>query len=388
MTPVSAGYDVRALRDAEFPWADGCIYLNHAGIGPLPERARHAIEAYTRDRAAPTNLPDAKLMGVLAGARERAARLINAETGEIALATNTSFGLNVAACMLPMGPGDVVLVSHGEFPANVHPWARQAERGVTMELLPLTPEGWPDEERMIERMADPGVKVLALSQVQFHTGYHADMDRLSAAARATGTYFVVDAIQALGHLPLDVRKTPVDILACGAQKWLLSPWGSGFMYVRKELIPGLRSPFAGWTAFEGTDDFSTLLHHDMPLRSDARRYELVTLPFQDFLGMNHALDLLEELGVECIAAHVAAIGAPVREWAGRRGVRLMNPADRRDGGMICLDARDLPGGLEALRAAGVATCVREGALRLSPHCYNTMDEMVRVTKLLDATLGG
>lgn len=386
MTPVSAGYDVAALRAEEFPWADGCIYLNHAGIGPLPERARRAIEAYTADRAAPTNLPDAKLMGVLAGARERAARLLNADAGEIALATNTSFGLNLAACMLPLSAGDVVLVSQGEFPANVHPWARQADRGVRMELLPLTPEGWPDEERMIARMADPKVRVLALSQVQFHTGYHADMDRLAAAARATGTYFVIDAIQALGHLPLDVRRTPVDILACGAQKWLLSPWGSGFLYVRKELVGTLRSPFAGWTAFEGSDDFSTLLHYDMPLRADARRFELVTLPFQDFLGMNHALDLLDELGIDRIAEHVAAIGVPVREWAARRGVRLLNPTGPRDSGMLCLAASDLPHGLETLRAAGVATCVREGALRLSPHCYNTLDEMVRVTELLDATL--
>lgn len=386
MTPALAGYDVAALREAEFPWARDCIYLNHAGIGPIPERSRQAIRQYTDDRASPAGMTDDRLMGVLASARAHAARLINADPGEIALATNTSFGINLAACMLPLDRGDVVLVSDGEFPANVFPWAKLAERGIRMELLPLTPSGWPDEARMLERMNDPRVRVLALSQVQFHTGYHADLDRLGAAARATGTFFVIDAIQALGHLPLDVRSTPVDILACGAQKWLLSPWGSGFLYVRRELIPTLESPFAGWTAFEGTDDFSTLLQYGAPLRADARRFELITLPFQDFLGMNHALDLFHELGVDRIAAHVARIGEPVREWARRRQVRLLNPLGSRDSGMLCLRAADLPGGLTALRAAGVATCVREGALRLSPHCYNTTEEMVRVTEILDATL--
>lgn len=386
MTPASASYDVRVLRQAEFPWADDCIYLNHAGIGPIPERSRRAIQQYTQDRAAPARLTDDLLMGVLASARQRAARLIHAEPGEIALAGNTSFGINLAACMLPLERGDVVLVSDGEFPANVFPWAKLAERGIRMELLPLTARGWPDEALMLDRMADPRVRVLALSQVQFHTGYHADLTRLGVAARASGTFFVVDAIQALGHLPLDVRVTPVDILACGAQKWLLSPWGSGFLYVRKELIPALRSPFAGWTAFEGTDDFSTLLDYGAPLRADARRFELITLPFQDFLGMNLALDLLEELGVDRIAKHVARIGEPVREWALRREIQLLSPGGDRDSGMVCLRATDLPGGLEALRAAGVATCVREGALRLSPHCYNTIEEMVRVAEILDATL--
>ena len=386
MTPLSAGYDVGALRSAEFPWAAGSPYLNHASIGPIPERSRQAIQQFTQDRAAPACLTDQRLMGILARSRQHAARLINAHSGEIALATNTSFGINLAACMLPLEKGDIVLVSDGEFPANVFPWAKLADRGIGMELLPLTPEGWPDEDLMVRRMGDPRVRVLALSQVQFHTGFHADLGRLGNVARATDTFLVLDAIQALGHLPLDVQATPVDIVACGGQKWLLSPWGSGFLYVRKELIPGLRSPFAGWTAFEGSDDFSTLLHYDTPLRADARRFELITLPFQDFLGMNHALDLLDELGVDRIAAHVARIGEPVREWAHRRGVRLLNPDGARDSGILCLKASDLPGGLDALRAAGVATCVREGSLRLSPHCYNTVEEMVRVTEILDTTI--
>jgi selenocysteine lyase/cysteine desulfurase len=379
-------YDVSDLRETEFPWARNIIYLNHASTGPLPERSRNAIEACTRERASPVTLTDDRLMGILSDGRAKAARLIGADADEIALTTNTSFGLNLAARMLPLVPGDVALVSDQDFPANVFPWRRIADRGVRLEIIPRTPAGWPDEARMQERMQDPRVKVLAVSHVEFHTGYRVDLDGLGRAARATGTFFVVDAIQALGHVSFDVRTTPVDILACGAQKWLLSPWGSGFMYVRRGLIEQLESPLAGWNAYEGTENFSTLVDYSGRLRTDARRFELWTLPYQDVLGMNLALELLHELGIDRIEAHVAAIGRPVREWARRAGVRLKSPEGARDSGIISLSAADLPGGIAALRGAGVATCVREGGIRLAPHCYNTIEEMERVVELLQSSM--
>ncbi|MGQ0704055.1 MAG: aminotransferase class V-fold PLP-dependent enzyme [Gemmatimonadales bacterium] len=376
-------YDVQSLREVEFPWSGSHIFLNHASTGPLPERTRRALAEFLERRVTPFRLLDEELQGILAEARRRAARLINADTGGIALATNTSFGLNLAARMLPFRSGDRVLVSDGEFPANVFPWKHLGDRGVTMELLPLTRDGWPDEGLMLRRMEDPGVRALAVSHVQFHTGYRVDLDRLSQAARETRTYLVVDAIQALGQVPFDVKLTPVDILASGAQKWLLSPWGSGFLYVREELIGELVSPLAGWSAVQGTDNFATLGDYGGDLRNDARRYELLTLPFQDLLGMCHSLDLLDELGVENIEAHLAEIGRPVIEWARRKGVRLVSPVGEKGSGIICLAAADLPNALPALRAAGITASVREGALRLSPHCYNTLEEMERVVEILD-----
>ncbi len=380
----SQPYDVEALRQREFPWADGHIFLNHASTGPLPERTRRAVVEFTERRVMPFRLADDELQGILAATRSRAARLIHADTEEIALATNTSFGLNLAARMLPWRAGDVVLVSDDEFPANVFPWQHLGDRGVRLELVPVTRDGWPDEDRMIARMQDPEVRALAISHVQFHNGYRADLDRFSRAARDTGTYLVVDAIQALGQVPFDVRRTPVDILACGGQKWLLSPWGSGFLYVRRELIPELVSPLAGWMAFEGTEDFATLCEYDGAWRKDARRFELVTLPFQDLLGMCRSFDLFEEIGIENIQAHLQRLGAPVIEWARERGVGLRSPlpGDPRSSGIICLDANALPGAVQALRAAGITASIREGALRLSPHCYNTVEEMERVTEVL------
>ncbi|HEX7023377.1 MAG TPA: aminotransferase class V-fold PLP-dependent enzyme, partial [Gemmatimonadales bacterium] len=204
--PPRAAYDVEALREEEFPWARDTIYLNHAAVGPLPARARRELDAWTRERAAPALLTDDRLMQVLADGRAKAARLIGADPAEIALTTNTSFGLNLAARMLPLGKGDVALLSDQDFPANVFAWRQLEDRGVTLELVPRTEENWPDEARMIERMQDPRVKVLAVSQVEFHTGYRVDLGRLGSAARSSGTFFVVDAIQALGHVGFDVRR--------------------------------------------------------------------------------------------------------------------------------------------------------------------------------------
>jgi selenocysteine lyase/cysteine desulfurase len=315
-------HDVTTLRLAEFPWADETLFLNHASIGPIPERVRRTLALYHEARAAVHRLRPDDLFPILDRARHAAAGLIGAAAAEIALSTNTSFGLNLAAASLPLAAGDIVLASDREFPANVFPWRELARRGVTLELVPVTKEGWPDERRLLDRMADPEVKALAISLVQFHNGYLADIGQLSRAARATGTFLVVDAIQGLGQIPFDVRDTPVDILACGAQKWLLSPWGSGFTYVRRELVEQLIPPWAGWTAFQGTDDFRTLCAYPRDWHRDARRFELVTLPFQDFLGMIGSIELLTELGIDAIRDHLGRINQPVLDWADRRGVRV------------------------------------------------------------------
>ena len=237
---------VRELRNREFPWTGATTYLNNASIGPIPERTRLALDAFNAKRTAPHLLPDREMQQALAAARAAAARLIGAGPDEIALTPNTSTGINVAARALPLLPGEIVLVCDREFPANVYPWKNLADRGVTAEIAPVTAAGFPDEAYLLERLRDPRVRVLAVSFVQFSNGYRADLKTLGDACRANGTWLVVDAIQGLGNSPFDVRETPVDILCTGGQKWLLSPWGSGFLYVRRELIEKLQPAAVGW----------------------------------------------------------------------------------------------------------------------------------------------
>jgi selenocysteine lyase/cysteine desulfurase len=374
----------RALRAAEFPWTADTVYLNNASIGPIPERTRRALDEFTAKRTAPHLLPDRALFAGLAAARLGVAQLLNADPAEIALATNTSFGLHLAARALPLEPGEIVLLSDKEFPANVYPWLLLKKQGITVEVARCGPEGWPDEEHLLERLRDPRVRVLAVSFVQFSNGYRADLKKLGAACRANGTYLVVDGIQGVGNSVLDLRETPVDILACGGQKWLLSPWGSGFVYVRKELIPTLEPAITGWMAFEGTDDFSRLTEYNPTFRADARRFEMVTLPFQDFVGMTASLGLLLEIGIRDIAEVTRAAHEPVVTWAQENGVRVVSPLEERHrSAILCVAPPKAAEAFHAVKRARIVCSLREGAMRLSPHVYNTVEEMEKVVEVLD-----
>ncbi|HXM37263.1 MAG TPA: aminotransferase class V-fold PLP-dependent enzyme [Gemmatimonadales bacterium] len=380
--------NVRALRAAEFPWTADTIYLNNASTGPIPERTRRALDEFTAKRTAPHLLPDRELFAGLAAARLGIAHLINADPSEIALATNTGFGLHLAARALPLKAGDTVLLSDKEFPANVYPWLLLRDQGITVEMARCRPEGWPDEDYLLTRLRDPRVRVLALSFVQFSNGYRADLKKLGAACRANGTYFVVDGIQGVGNSVLDVRETPVDMLACGGQKWLLSPWGSGFVYVRRELIPTLEPTVTGWMAFEGTDDFSRLTEYNPTFRADARRFEMVTLPFQDFVGMTASLGLLLEIGIRDVAEVTRAAHEPIVKWAQENGVRIASPLeDHHRSAIVCVAPSKPVEAYHAMKRARVVCSLREGAIRLSPHCYNTVEEMEKVIEVLDDLTG-
>ena len=379
-------YDVEAVRRAEFPWAarGESVFLNNASTGPLPARALAAVDAFNRMRAEPFRLSDTIQFATLARARELTARLINADAGEIALMGNTTYGINLAARALPLAEGDVVVSVDREFPANVYPWMALGERGVRLELLPCA-DGLPDEEALVRALDRPEVRALTVSWVQFATGYRADLRRLGDLCRERGVWFVVDAIQGLGAATLDVRACHVDLLACGAQKWLLSPWGSGFLYVRRELVERLRPHDVGWMAVRGSDDFTRLVDYEYVLRDDARRFEVITLPFQDFAGYAASLELFHELGPGDVEAHVASLASRIVAWAlARDGVRLVTPADpaRRAGVVSVVPAGDAAAASARLRAAGVVHSLREGAIRLSPHLYNTADEVDRALALL------
>ncbi len=375
-----------SIRSTEFGALKDVTYLNSASTGPLPERTIRALERFNRMRAAPHLLPDPDLFAIFAESRRLIARLINATPDEIALATNTSYGLNLAALALPLEKGDMVLVSDREFPANVYPWLHLRQRGIEVELVPVTAEGWPDEAYLQERLAEPRVKVLAVSLVQFSNGYAVDLEALSRATRASGTWLVVDAIQGVGQIPLDLQRTPVDILSCGGQKWLLAPWGTGFMYVRKPLIERLTPPLAGWTAFEGTDDYTQLTAYRTEFRDTARRFETITLPFQDFAGLNESLGLILGEGPERIGAHARACQEPVLDWARRAGVRVSSPVGKHGSAILCVAPPDAAGVHARLREAKIFCSLREGSLRFSPHMFNTVDEMDRVVTILQHSM--
>lgn len=376
--------DLTRLRELEFgPVTARGIYLNSASTGPMPSRAVRLLEEANRDRADPVCWTVERANATLDTARRLAARLVGAEADEIALMPNTTTGINVAAWALPLSRGDVILTFDREFPTNVYPWLARGRDGVVLERIPVTAEGWPDESRLLERLDDPRVRGVCVSLTQFSTGYTVDLDALSRATRATGTWLIVDAIQGIGHVAVDVRRTPVDFLACGAQKWLLSPWGTGFLHVRRELIETIHPTFAGWAAFRGTDDYSRLTAYDPEPWPDARRFELYTLPVQDFVAMNAALELLLDVGVAALGAHAHRVAAPLRDAAARGAIRITSPEGGHGSAIVCVRPRgDVAAAHRRLADAGVGCSLREGSVRLSPHLFNTEEELAAVAELL------
>jgi cysteine desulfurase/selenocysteine lyase len=375
--------DVERLRRDEFAWMDAgdTIYLNAASTGPSPRRSIEAQIEFTRRRAAPHLVGFGDQFGTLDRCRALLAALIGASAGEIALATNTGAGINLAAWGLPLGPGDEVVVPDGEFPANMYPWLAAAQaRGYSVHVVPLR-DGVLDEDALVAALERPGVCALSVSWVGFSSGARADLDRLGAACRERDVYFVVDAIQGLGALTLDVKRTPVDLLACGGQKWLLSPWGTGFTYVRRAVLESVTPQPVSWMGVRDSDDFSRLANYDLTWRDDARRFEQVTLPYQDFAGMAESLELLRELGAAAVSSHIHTSAHRLLDGARALGMPLVTPHEFH-GGIASVRPGDAKSTSARLDAADVIHSVREGTIRLAPHCYTGDEDLSRALDAL------
>jgi selenocysteine lyase/cysteine desulfurase len=352
-------YDVEALRREEFPWAAAgeSIYFNHASTGPLPARTVAKLDEWSRLRTIPTRISQDLQFGTLARGRELIASLIGADPSEIAMAVNTSVGINLAAFSLPLNAGDVVLSPTGEFPANVYPWLSLAERrGVEHRMIDCDDGVLSVDRLRYELDFDGRIKVVAVSWVQFASGATVDLRALGALCRDRGVFFCVDAIQGVGPLRLNLRDTHVDILSCGAQKWLMSPWGSAFVYVRRGLIDELEPHDVSWLAVKDSDDFSRLTNYDLTWRRDARKFEMITLPYQDLAGMVTSLELITSLGADAIAAHTRRLARRMIDWAADRDdVEVVTPTDpAHHAGSISLRPRSPRSASEALTAAKVA----------------------------------
>lgn len=363
-------YDVEELRRKEFPWAHSreCVYMNAASTGPMPERSIAAVNAFTRERAQPHHLTFEHQFGTLDESRALIARLIGANSADIALTTNTGAGINLAAWGLALGGGDEVVVSDGEFPANMYPWmAASRARGFALHVVPMR-DGLIDDDALLAALDRPRVRVLSVSWVGFSSGAVADLDRLGTACRSRGILLVVDGIQGLGALTIDVMRTPIDMFACGGQKWLLSPWGTGFTYVRRDVLPLLTPQPVSWMAVRDSDDFSRLVNYDLTWRDDARRFEQVTLPYQDFVGLVASVGLIHELGAADVAAHIHGCAAQLLDGAGDLGMSIVTPVARH-AGIASVRPRDAVATSKRLDAVNVVHSVREGTIRLAPHCY-------------------
>jgi len=378
--------DTTTLRAAQYSWMadEPTIYLNAASVGPMPRVAVDTADAWSARRARPHAIPFEDLLDSAATARRQFAALVGADTEEIALMPNTTYGLNLAARALPLRPG-VILAFDGEFPSCVYPFQALGSRGVELELIPRV-NGLLDEEALVRAIVQrDDVVAVVVSWTQFATGYVADLARIGHACRSRGVFFIVDGIQGCGVRPIDLHALPVDVFASGAQKWQLGPWGTGFVYVRRDLVTALQPLDVGWACMKSTTDYTRLTEYEFDFFDDARRFEVVTLAYHDFAVANASTALLLDLGVANVAAHIEGLTARIVDWAqSRSDVRLVTPADpRRRAGVVSFAPTELDAMAARLTAAHVSHTVREGAIRLSPHVYNTIEEIDAVIGVLE-----
>jgi len=372
----------RDLREGEFGGMDTAIYLNAASLGPLPRRAASAAAEFDEKRVRGSGMRGEDFSTPTA-VRERVARLIGAAPGEIALGGNTSFGINLASLGLRVTPGSTVLASDREFPANILPWMHC--RHFRLEIVPVLPDGCPDEDAIVERVSRGDVAILTVSSVQFLDGYRADLERLGVACRRSGTLLVVDAIQSVGQIPLDVSTAPVDLVAVGGHKWLCGPFGSGFAYVRSEVQERLDPVVIGWSSARSSRELEHVLEYGMEMLPDARRYEVGTPPFQVLASFAASLAIIQEASPPRIERYLATLLEPLRQWLGERPeVTMLGSVDpARQSAILAFRTPRTVETFRALRAGGIESSLREGAIRLSPHFYNTEAQIGRVIDVLE-----
>jgi selenocysteine lyase/cysteine desulfurase len=363
----------------EFPVRDRFIYLNHAATGPLPRRSAEAMQRMATDQMEAGGCNWTGSLEAVAGLRRAAAQLIGASASEIAVTKNTSEGLSFVANGLDWRPGDVVVAVKGEFPANYFPWSRLERRGVKLRWLELR-DGSIDLEEL-DRSCQ-GARLLALSFVQYLSGFRLDLDAAGEICKRRGCLFVVDAVQGLGPFAVDVKRSGIHALSASGHKWLLGPEGSAFFYIDHELMPQVEPLEFGWTNVRGFPKHST----EEDLRPDAGRYECGTLNTIGCFGLRASIELFLEAGVEAISERVLDVTDRVADHVVNRGFELAAPRNRSTGsGIVSFRKEGIDAEAVRQRLIGhhVSVSARKGYIRAAPHFYNSETEIERFLALLE-----
>lgn len=357
----------------EFPVTENLVYLNHAAVAPLCRRASQAMDWLSHDGLHYGSLHYDRWLEAYDGLRSVTARMANCDPAEVAIVKNTSEGIATVALGFPWQAGDRIVVFREEFPANYYIWKKLEEwKGVRLE--------WLSCEAPLEEIARAaaGARFLAISFVQYLSGYRADLRAIGEICRREGVFFFVDAIQGLGAFPLDVRAMNIQAFAADGHKWLLGPEGNGVLYVQREWQDRIEPIEFGWTNVAAFADYSS---RDMTLRSDAGRYECGTLNTIGCFGLRAAMELLLEVGIENVAGAVQGLTDRLAEGAQAKGCEVLGARTPETGaGIVCIrkpgeDARVTH---TRLRQAGFLTAPRQGWVRCSPHFYLAPAEIDRM----------
>ncbi len=365
----------------EFPVTTRWAYFDHAAVAPLTERARRTLVEWAGDLAENGEINDPVRVRRIEEVRRLAAQLLNADPLDVAFIKNTSEGIGIVAEGLRWRSGDNVVTAEDEYPANLYPWMNLAERGVELRRVPGR-----DGRILLDDLRavmDERTRLVSLSFVEYASGFRNDLLAVGQMCREKGVLFFVDAIQGLGVLPLDVRQTPIDFLAADGHKWLLGPEGAGLFWIRREVVEQLHPVGIGWNSVIDSRNFGQT---DFRLKPHAGRWESGSLNVGGILALGSNLELLLSLGIDAIAERVLYLTDYLCDRCQQIGLTVYS--SRRPEEASGIVSLVVPGDARAVvrrcRDAGIVVNQRAGRLRVSPHAYNSTEELDRLLALLGA----
>lgn len=373
-----AARDLPASIRGRFPIFKRKVYVNSCSQGALSDSVRAAYQRYLDDwdeRGAPWEY----WVELMEAAREEFAGLIGADGDEVAVTTSVSAGVSALASAFRFDQGrDTIVVSNFEFPTIGQIWHAQELRGARVVHVPAERDGSIPLERF-EAAVDERTALVAVTAVCFRNGSRIDVEGVTRLAHQRGARVLLDAYQAVGALPIDVRATEVDFLAAGVLKYLLGSAGLAFLYCRAEHVKELVPTATGW--FADADIFQMDIHDYSPSPT-ARRFEAGTPPVPNIYAGIAGIRLMREIGVAATAEHVRGLNDLLLEGLDELGARVVTPRDpARRGPLIAVESSDVHALVEALAADEIVTSSRDANLRISPHCYNSTED---IRALLDS----
>ncbi len=363
--------ELRAL----FPITKRAIYLNHAAVSPPPTSTLAAVNSQLRDVAENGSLNYRNWVAIKEQARKLAARMIGARPEQIAFMRNTSDGLSSIANGLRWQAGANLVTFRYEFPSNVYPWLRIRDvSGVEVRMCEER-NGRIDLDELV-RLIDKRTRVVAISHVQYASGFRVDLERIGRAARAHDALLVVDTIQAMGVVPTDVDSHLIDVAAAAGHKWLLTPEGVGLLYLSDRARERIEPTLVGWISVPNPEDYTNF---EQGWNDGALAWETGTGPAALIHGLEASLRLLTETGVTRIATHLEQITDHLCERLKYLNYQVVSSRNHTEKSQIvCIrnNAGISPMALYShLKERNIITAPRGDRLRISPHLYNNAEDI-------------
>ncbi|HLI06208.1 MAG TPA: aminotransferase class V-fold PLP-dependent enzyme [Ktedonobacteraceae bacterium] len=382
--------EAQDIRQFFFPVTRNCVYLNHAANGPLPRPVARGLHEYIDDRSNYASMHGERWRMYEQGAHRRMADMIGAQPEQIAFTASTGDGMMMIAQGLPWQEGDSVITAEGEFPSNVYPWLNLREQGVQVHLVPQRGGRIPPEAIFERIEQDRGhTRLVSLSLVEFSTGYRNDIAAIARYCHERGILCGIDAMQALGALAIDVQALGVDYLSAAAHKWLLGPQTTGILYVSDDFLSRLRLPRRSWFSVAEPFDF---FNYEQSLKEGAARFEHSSSNSTAIIGLDAALSVFESLDGGMAAVETRILDLTARLIAGlkRLGYPVVSPQGSGErSGIVCFTPHPQRSGMtpqqivNELEARNIAAAARGTVTRISPHFYNTIEEIDTLLNALE-----